>query len=380
MAEDLYETLGVSRGASADEIRKAYKRLAMKHHPDRNPGDAKAEVRFKEVKQAYEILSDDEKRAAYDRFGHAGVGGAAGGQAGGFEDLNDVFNDIFSDFFGGARRGAGPGGGRRRQVMRGADIGYELALELEEAVFGTTVEIDVPTTAQCDVCDGSGAEPGSEPETCETCGGRGQVRVAQGFFSLQQTCPRCRGRGVKITDPCRTCHGRGRVEEQRRLSVKVPPGVDDGDRIRLAGEGEVGRNGGPPGDLYVEIKIQEHHIFQRDGRDLHCEIPISYATAVLGGQVEAPTLSGPVSLKIPTGTQGGRVFRLSGKGVRPVRGGATGDLFCRVMVETPVNLTNHQKDLLRKFDESLQDDAERHSPRSRGWLDGVKDFFDGLRP
>jgi molecular chaperone DnaJ len=375
MAEDYYETLGVARDASTDDIRKAYKRLAMKHHPDRNPGDAQAEVRFKEVKEAYEILSDQQKRAAYDRFGHAGVNGGPGGGAGGFDDLNDVFNDIFSDFFGGRRAG----GGRRAQMMRGADIGYELELELEEAVFGTTVEIDVPSMVECETCDGSGAEPGSTPETCDTCAGRGQVRVQQGFFSLQQTCPHCRGRGVRITDPCRKCHGQGRVERTRMLSVKVPPGVDDGDRIRLSGEGEAGRNGGPSGDLYVEVRIKEHPIFSRDGRDLHCEIPVSYATAVLGGQVEAPTLSGPVSLKVPVGTQAGRVFRLSGKGVRPVRGGVTGDLYCRLTVETPVNLTGHQKDLLRKFDESLQEDASRHSPRSRGWLEGVKNFFDDLR-
>lgn len=375
MAEDYYETLGVARDASADDIRKAYKRLAMKHHPDRNPGDAQAEVRFKQVKEAYEVLSDQQKRAAYDRFGHAGVSGGGPG-AGGFEDLNDVFNDIFSDFFGGGRRGPG----RRSQVMRGADIGYELELELRDAVFGTTVEIDVPTLAECDHCHGKGSEPGSEPETCDTCGGRGQVRVQQGFFSLQQTCPHCRGRGVRITDPCRQCHGQGRVQHTRRLSVKVPPGVDDGDRIRLAGEGEAGRNGGPPGDLYVEIRTLEHPIFRREGRDLHCEIPISYATAVLGGEVEAPTLNGPVSLKVPVGTQAGRVFRLGGKGVRPVRGGAPGDLYCRVTVETPVNLTRQQKELLRKFDESLQEDAGRHSPRSRGWLDGVKNFFDELRP
>ncbi|MEO0420973.1 MAG: molecular chaperone DnaJ [Pseudomonadota bacterium] len=377
---DLYQTLGVSRTATADEIRKAFKRLAMKHHPDRNPDDPEAENRFKEVKQAYDVLSDAEKRAAYDRFGDAALNGGMGGPGGGgggFEDLNDVFNEIFGDVFGGgARRG---GGGRRSRVMRGADIAYDLELELEEAVFGTTVEIEVPNTAQCGTCDGSGAEPGSEPETCETCGGRGQVRVQQGFFSLQQPCPRCGGRGVRITDPCRTCDGQGRVEESRRLSVKVPAGVDDGDRIRLSGEGETGRNGGPPGDLYVEIRTKEHPLFTRDGRDLHCEIPVSYATAVLGGQVEAPTLSGPVSLKVPVGTQAGRVFRMSGKGVRPVRGGATGDLYCRVTVETPVNLTGHQKDLLRKFEESLQEDTGRHSPRSRGWLDGVKEFFDDLR-
>jgi molecular chaperone DnaJ len=374
MAEDFYETLGVARNASADDIRKAYKRLAMKHHPDRNPGDADAEGRFKQVKEAYEILSDEQQRARYDRFGHAGVNGNGGG-GGGFEDLNDVFNDIFSDFFTG-RRG---GGGRRAQVMRGADLGYELELELEEAVFGTTVEIDVPSMTECSHCEGNGAEPGTEPETCDTCGGRGQVRVQQGFFSLQQTCPSCRGRGMRITDPCRECRGQGRVEEERRLSVKVPPGVDDGDRIRLSGEGEAGRNGGPPGDLYVEIRTKEHPIFTREGRDLHCEIPVSYATAVLGGQVEAPTLAGPVSLKVPAGTQAGRVFRMGGKGVKPVRGGATGDLYCRLTVETPVNLTGHQKDLLRKFEDSLLEDSGRHSPRSRGWLDGVKNFFEELR-
>jgi molecular chaperone DnaJ len=372
---DYYEVLGLSKTADATEIKKAYRRLAMKHHPDRNKDDDKAEGQFKEAKEAYEVLKDPEKRAAYDRFGHDGVRGA-GGQAGGFgaEGFGDIFGDVFGDIFGGGgRRGGGP------QVFRGADLGYELQLDLEKAVKGDTVTIDVPTQVSCETCGGSGAKKGTEPSTCSTCGGAGQVRMQQGFFSIQQTCPACKGAGTTITDPCADCHGRGRTHKTKSLSVKVPAGVDDGDRIRLSGEGEAGRNGGPPGDLYVEIRIEPHKLFERGGADLSCEVPLSFATATLGGEVELPTLDGNVSLKIPAGTQSGKVFRLRGKGVTTVRDPRKGDLFAKVSVETPVNLTSEQKDLLKKLDASLSAGGDSHSPRAGGWLDTVKRFFDRIK-
>jgi molecular chaperone DnaJ len=371
---DYYEVLGLSKSASADEIKKAYRRLAMKHHPDRNTDGDGSETRFKEAKEAYEVLKDEEKRSAYDRFGHDGVRGAAGG-AGGFgaEGFGDIFGDVFGDIFGGAgRRGGGP------QVFRGADLGYELKLELEEAVAGDDVKIDVPTQVSCETCKGSGAKKGSEPVQCTTCGGVGQVRMQQGFFSIQQTCPACKGAGTTIADPCNDCHGRGRVRKTRTLAVKVPAGVDDGDRIRLSGEGEAGRNGGPPGDLYVEIRVKPHRIFERDGSNLSCEVPVSIAAATLGGEVELPTLDGNVALKVPAGTQSGKVFRLRGKGVRTVRDARVGDLFAQVAVETPVHLTAEQKELLEKFDASLQSGGEKHSPRAGGWLDTVKRFFERI--
>ena len=370
---DYYEILGLSKSASADEIKKAYRRLAMKHHPDRNKGDDSSEARFKEAKEAYEVLKDGDKRAAYDRFGHEGLRGAAG-SAGGFgaEGFGDIFGDVFGDIFGGGRRGGGP------QVFRGADLGYELKLELEKAVTGDDVTIDVPTQVACETCSGSGARKGSEPIQCSTCGGVGQVRMQQGFFSIQQTCPACKGAGTTIADPCNDCHGRGRVRKTRTLSVKVPAGVDDGDRIRLSGEGEAGRNGGPPGDLYVEIRVTPHRLFERDGSNLSCEVPVSIATATLGGEVELPTLDGNVSLKVPSGTQSGKVFRLRGKGVRTVRDARVGDLFAQVAVETPVNLTAEQRELLEKFDASLQSGGEKHSPRAGGWLDSVKRFFERI--
>jgi molecular chaperone DnaJ len=366
---DYYEVLGVTKSASNDEIKKSYRRLAMKHHPDRNTGDSDAERKFKEAKEAYEVLSDPEKRAAYDQFGHDGVrGGPAGG---GFstEGFGDIFGDVFGDIFGGGRRG-------RSQVFRGADLGYELRLDLEQAVSGDSVTIEVPTQVSCEECGGSGAEKGTDPVSCTTCGGSGQVRMQQGFFSIQQTCPACKGAGTVISRPCNSCHGRGRVSKTKKLSVKVPAGVEDGDRIRLSGEGEAGRNGGPPGDLYVEIRVNPHKIFHRDGADLACEVPISFAAAALGGEVELPTLDGHVSLKIPAGTQSGKKFRLRGKGVTTVRDHRQGDLFARVAVETPVNLTSDQESALRDFDESISAGGEKHSPRAGGWLDMVKRFFE----
>ena len=370
---DYYDVLGVSRTASADEIKKSYRRLAMKFHPDRNRDDEDAATKFREAKEAYDVLRDADKRAAYDRFGHDAVNRGAGGGMGGFgpEGFGDIFGDVFGDIFGAGRQ-------RGSQVFRGADLGYELSLDLERAVRGDTATIEVPTQVSCDTCGGSGAKKGSEPATCSTCGGAGQVRMQQGFFSIQQTCPACKGAGTQITDPCGECHGRGRVRRTRTLSVKVPAGVDDGDRIRLAGEGEAGRNGGPAGDLYVEIRVRPHKLFTRDGADLACEVPVSFATAALGGEIELPTLDGHVTLKVPAGTQSGKVFRLRGKGVTTVRDPRVGDLFAKVAVETPVHLTDEQKELLERFDETLKAGGEKHNPRTGGWLDTVKRFFERI--
>lgn len=366
---DYYEILDVARDASEADIKKAYRRVAMKYHPDRNPDDAGAEEKFKEASEAYEVLSDADKRAAYDRYGHDGVSGAGAGFGGaGAGDFSDIFGDVFGDIFGGGGRGRGG-------PARGSDLRYDLELDLEEAVRGTTTTIRVPTLVGCEECDGSGARKGSKPLTCGTCGGVGQVRMSQGFFQVQQTCPQCRGRGVLISDPCGKCHGRGVQEETRTLSVKVPAGVDNGDRIRLSGEGEAGPAGGPSGDLFVQIHVREHNIFQRDGRNLYCEVPISFVDAALGGELEVPTLGGKVKLKVPPETQTGRLFRLRGKGVTSVRGGGPGDLLCRVVVETPINLSARQKELLKELQGDL---AGKNSPRQTSWFEGVKKFFDGF--
>ncbi|OBS10332.1 molecular chaperone DnaJ [Acidihalobacter prosperus] len=370
---DYYEVLGVERSAGDDELKKAYRRLAMKYHPDRNPDDAEAVEHFKEAKEAYEVLSDAQKRAAYDQFGHAGVnGGAASGGAGfGGAGFGDIFEDIFGDIFGGGR-------GRERNY-RGADLQYNLDLSLEEAVFGTEVKIRVPTIIACTACDGTGARSGTRAEGCPTCGGVGQVRIQQGFFSVQQACPRCHGSGKIIPDPCPSCRGEGRVRDTRTLSVNVPAGVDTGDRIRLAGEGESGPQNGPAGDLYVQIRVREHKIFTREGENLYCEVPIDFVTAALGGEIEVPTLGGRARLKIPAETQTNRMFRIRGKGIKPVRGGPEGDLICRVMVETPVNLTKSQRELLIQFQDTLKGSEHKHSPQAHSWLDGVKGFFDDLK-
>jgi molecular chaperone DnaJ len=370
---DYYKVLDVARTATEVEIKKSYRRLAMKYHPDRNPNDHEAEDKFKECKEAYEVLTDAQKRAIYDQHGHEGL--AARGGGGGFsaaDAFSDIFGDVFGDIFGGGRRGG-------RQVFRGADLRYDLELDLEQAVFGHESEVEFTTLGECEPCKGSGAEPNSKTVPCETCHGSGQVRMQQGIFAVQQSCPRCKGRGQVITEPCDHCLGQGRIRKKKNLAVKVPAGVDNGDRIRLAGEGEAGRNGGPPGDLYVEIRVREHAIFERDGSHLSCEVPVSFATATLGGTVEVPTLGGNVDLKVPAESQSGRVFRLREKGVKPVRGGPTGDLFCRVVVETPVNLTDEQKALLRKLEESMHASTRNHSPRQHSWLDGVKRFFAAMR-
>src|SRR5471032_2107090 len=372
---DYYKVLDVPKNATEAEIKKAYRRLAMKFHPDRNPHDGEAEEKFKEAKEASEVLSDAQKRAAYDQHGHAGVEAhTRGGGRTGADAFGDIFGDVFGDIFGAARRGG------RSQVFRGADLRYELELDLNQAVFGKSVELEVPKLSECDTCHGTGAAKGSSPSACETCGGSGQVRMSQGFFQLQQTCPRCRGSGTVVRNPCDTCLGQGRVRRTRTLSVKIPPGVDTGDRVRLAGEGEAGRNGGPAGDLYAEVRVREHTIFERDGVHLSCEVPIGFTAATLGGSVEVPTLDGHVVLKIPAETQSGRVFRLREKGVKSVRGPARGDLFCRVVVETPVHLSGEQRALLRDFDETLRRDGNKHAPRQKTFLEGVKRFFSSQPP
>lgn len=370
---DYYEVLGVSRNADEAELKKAYRRLAMKYHPDRNEGDAKAEEKFKEAKEAHDVLSNGQKRAAYDQFGHAGVDNSAGAGPGAGAGFGDIFDSVFGDIFG---AGGGSRGGNR--VYRGADLRYNLELSLEDAVAGTTVKIRVPKMIVCDTCKGSGAKKGSSPVSCPTCAGHGQVRMQQGFFSVQQTCPQCRGQGKIISDPCGPCRGEGRVRDSKTISVKVPEGVDNGDRIRLSGEGEAGENNGPSGDLYVHISVKDHPIFVRENTDLYCDVPISFTTAALGGELEIPTLDGKVKLKVPAESQSGKLFRLRSKGVRSVRSSSKGDLLCRVVVETPVKLNSKQKELLQKFEESMISGGTKHSPQASSWLDGVKKFFESM--
>lgn len=369
---DYYEVLGVEKGANSDELKKAYRRLAMKYHPDRNPDDKDAEEKFKEVNEAYETLNDADKRAAYDRYGHAGVDPNMGGGGAG-ADFGDIFGDVFGDIFG--------GGGRRasQRSNRGSDLGYTLELDLEEAVQGTKVQIQVPTQVACEPCDGTGAKAGTKPTPCRQCNGSGQVRAQQGFFVVSQTCPSCRGRGQVIADPCTSCHGEGRVRKQKTLEVKIPAGVDTGDRIRLTGEGEAGAQGGTPGDLYVQVSVRPHQIFRRDGADLYCEVPIDFTDAALGGELEVPTLEGRVKLRIPEGTQTGKLFRLRGKGVKPIRSSAQGDMLCRVIVETPVNLSSQQKELLRELQKSMGGDSSKQSPNKESFFSSVRKFFDEMK-
>ncbi|MCD6663708.1 MAG: molecular chaperone DnaJ [Comamonas sp.] len=373
---DYYEVLGVPKNASEDEIKKAYRKLAMKYHPDRNQGDAAkaAEEKFKEAKEAYEMLSDSGKRAAYDQYGHAGVdpnlrGGMGGAE--GFGGFAEAFGDIFGDMFGGQRGGARGG----RQVYRGSDLSYAMEITLEEAANGKDAQIRIPSWDNCETCHGSGAKPGTSPKTCGTCNGSGVVQMRQGFFSVQQTCPHCRGTGKIITEPCVTCHGQGKVKRQKTLEVKIPAGIDDGMRIRSTGNGEPGTNGGPPGDLYIEIRTKKHEIFARDGDDLHCEVPVSFITAALGGEIEVPTLAGKAAIDIPEGTQAGKQFRLRGKGIKGLRASYPGDLYCHIVVETPVKLTEYQRKLLRDLEESLKKGGAKHSPSTESWTERLKRSF-----
>jgi len=367
---DYYEILGLNRDASDEDIKKSYRKMAMKHHPDRNPDSKDGEEKFKEAKEAYEVLSSAEKRRAYDTYGHAGVNpqmGGMGGDSAGMGGFSDAFGDIFGDIFGGGRT--------RSNVYRGADLRFNLEVTLEQAARGTETKIRIPTMEECEPCHGSGAKPGTQAKTCHTCGGSGAVRMSQGFFSIQQACPTCHGTGKVIPEPCATCHGAGRVKKHKTLSVKIPAGVDEGDRIRLGGEGEAGVNGGPSGDLYVVIHQKEHAVFQREGDSLHCEMPISFTLAALGGEVEIPTLEGQAKVKVPAETQSGQVLRLRGKGIKGVHSSYPGDLLCEVVVETPVRLTDRQKDLLRELDEINRKDGDRHNPRAKSFMDKVRDFF-----
>ena len=372
---DFYEILGVPKNASDEDIKKSYRKMAMKYHPDRNQGDATAEVKFKEAKEAYEMLSDAEKRAAYDQFGHAGVDpnmrGGPGG-AGGFGGFGESFGDIFGDIFGQTRRQQGAGG---KQVFRGNDLSYAMDVTLEEAAMGKESQIRIPSYEECTTCDGTGAKPGTSVKTCGTCQGQGVVQMRQGFFSVQQTCPHCRGSGKTIPDPCTTCHGQGKVKKQKTLEIKIPAGIDDGMRIRSTGNGEPGTNGGPPGDLFIEIRLQKHEVFQRDGDDLHCAVPISFTTAALGGEIAVPTLGGEAAIDLPEGTQTGKQFRLRGKGIKGVRSSFPGDLYCHITVETPVKLSEHQRKLLKELDESLKKGGDKHKPSEAGWADKLKNLF-----
>ena len=372
--KDYYDVLGVKRDANDDEIKKAYRKLAMKYHPDRNPDNKETEEKFKEAKEAYEILSDAKKREAYNRFGHAGVDpsmGAGGAGGAGFDGFGDAFSSIFDDLFGGNR-----GGGGRSNVYRGADLRYNLEITLEEAARGAEKAIRIPTVEECESCHGSGAKSGTHATTCTLCNGSGQTRIQQGFFSIQQPCHKCHGSGRFIPEPCPDCRGAGRIKKQKTLEVKIPAGIDEGMRLRHGGHGEPGVNGGPAGDLYVEIHIRSHSVFERDHDDLHCEMPISFATAALGGKIEIPTLDGMAELKIPAETQSGKVFRLRGKGIKNVRSQAHGDLMCHVVVETPVKLTERQRELLTEFDQISNGNADRHNPKAKSFMDKVKGFFE----
>ena len=376
---DYYEVLGVPKNASEDEIKKAYRKLAMKHHPDRNQGETSkaAEVKFKEAKEAYEMLSDPQKRAAYDQHGHAGVDPNMRGGPGaeGFGGFAEAFGDIFGDMFGQqGGRGRGAGG---RQVYRGSDLSYAMEITLEEAANGKDAQIRIPSWDDCETCHGTGAKPGTKPITCTTCHGAGAVQMRQGFFSVQQTCPQCQGKGKIIPEPCTSCHGQGKIKKQKTLEVKIPAGIDDGMRIRSTGNGEPGTNGGPPGDLYIEIRLKKHDIFERDGDDLHCQVPLSFTTAALGGEIEVPTLAGKAAIDIPEGTQAGKQFRLRGKGIKGVRASYPGDLYCHVSIETPVKLTEHQRKLLKDLEESLKKGGAKHSPTGSSWTDRLKSFFSG---
>ncbi|KAB7738463.1 molecular chaperone DnaJ [Parvibaculum sedimenti] len=378
---DFYEVLGAARNATADELKKAYRAKAKELHPDRNPGDAEAEAKFKELNEAYDVLKDEQSRAAYDQFGHAafeGGGPGRGGPGGGFSgdfgaSMSDIFDDLFGEFMGGRRGRRGGDGGR----TRGQDLRYNMEISLEEAFEGKKAQIRVPSSVACDTCNGSGAEPGSSPVTCTTCQGAGKVRATQGFFTVERTCPTCHGRGQTIEKPCKTCHGAGRVERERTLSVNIPAGVEDGTRIRLSGEGEAGMHGGPAGDLYIFLSTKPHPIFQRDGADLFCRVPISMATAALGGEIEVPTLNGKrVKVKIPEGSQTGRQFRLKDKGMPVLHSREIGDLYIQTTVETPVHLSKKQKELLREFEKAS---SKETNPESSGFFARVKEFWDGFQ-
>jgi molecular chaperone DnaJ len=373
---DYYEVLGISKSASEKEIKKAYRRQAMKHHPDRNPGDKASEEKFKEVNEAFEVLSDSNKRSAYDQFGHDGLQGNMGGGAGhgDFSGFGDIFGDVFGDIFG-----RGNARGRQSASYRGSDLQYSVELTLEEAVKGITKNLQIPRQKTCSSCNGTRAKKGSQPVLCTTCNGMGEVRTQQGFFSIQQTCPDCHGEGKKIKEFCRECNGQGRVQVEKTLSVKIPAGIDEGNQIRLSNEGESGINRGPSGDLYIKIRIKKHPIFKREGDDLHCEVPISFFDAALGGELEIPTLNGRVKLKIPKETQTGKVFRLRNKGIKSVNSHFQGDLLCKVVIETPVHLTDTQKGLMKELRSTFSQETEKeHSPRTESFFKRVKDFFDSI--